>query len=256
MRFAAATHLLFVLRKFMQFIKYLLIFSSIISLSPATAEEISKEMMFTRLSALATSGNADVKYNLGMFLNNGIGTARDNKAAFQYFSEAADLGHELASYKVGCYLAGQFPGAVPVNEADAYKFKMRAAEAGYDLAQFDVGMHFAKMRDSQNAAIWWERASRQGNMAATAYLSNYFSNSSSPNLVKSYALALLLKATMPEPSKQLLAHMAQLETKLSAEQQLESEVLRASWLTGKTPLSVKAQSGIDAIPALLKSLER
>ncbi|MBC3833141.1 sel1 repeat family protein [Undibacterium amnicola] len=242
----------------MHFIKYLLVFSTIIFSSPASAEDLTNEAMFSRLSALASGGNAEIKYNLGMFLNNGIGTARDNKAAFQYFSEAAESGHELASYKVGCYLAGQFPGTVPVNEADAHKFKLRAAEAGYDLAQFDVGLHFAKKRDFQNALIWWERASRQGNLAATAYLSNYFSHPSSPapNLVKSHALALLLKAMMPEPTKELLAHIVQLETKFNVEEKSESEAIRASWLTGKTALSLKAQFGISSIPALLKTLEQ
>lgn len=244
----------------MHFIKHFfaLITVTFISLSGAYAQDLSNEAMFSRLSALASSGNADVKYILAMFLNNGIGTARDNKAAFHYFSEAAESGHELASYKVGCYLAGQFPGTVPVNKADALKFKLRAAEAGYDLAQFDVGMHFGKMRDIQNAVLWWERASRQGNLEATAYLTNYFSHPSSPspNLMKSHALSLLLKAMMPEPTKELLAHIAQLETKLSAEQKSESEAFRASWLTGKTALTLKAQTVISTIPALLKALER
>ena len=130
----------------MHFIKHFLVLSIIVvfSLSAAMAEDLSNEAMFSRLSALASGGNAEVKYNLGMFLNNGIGKARDNKAAFQYFSEAAESGHELASYKVGCYLAGQFPGTVPVNETAAHKFKLRAAEAGYDLAQFDAGCTLRK----------------------------------------------------------------------------------------------------------------
>jgi len=244
----------------MPIIKYLFAFITItaIAFSSAHAENLTKEAMFARLSALAPSGNAEVKYNLGMFLNNGIGTARDNKAAFKYFSEAAESGHELAAYKVGCYLAGQFPGTVPVDEAEALKFKLRAAEAGYDLAQYDVGMRFGKKRDIQNAVLWWERASRQGNLEATAYLANYFSNPSSPNpdLVKGHALALLLKAMSPEPTKELLSHIAHLETKLSAEQRLESDAFRASWPTGKTPLTLKAQTGFSSIPALLISLER
>lgn len=244
----------------MRIIKNLLILSAFtcISAHAFSADDISNDAMFTRLSALAPSGNAEVKYNLGMFFNNGIGTKRDNKAAFHYFSEAAELGHELASYKVGCYLAGQFPGTVPVNEQEALKFKLRAADAGYELAQLDVGLYFAKKRDLQSALIWWERASRQGNLGATAYLANYFSNPSSPNpdLVKSHALALLLRAMMSEPTKELLAHITQLETKLSPEQKTESDAFRASWLTGKTPLSVKAQTGLSAIPALLDSLEK
>lgn len=243
----------------MSFIKHFfaLITITAFSLSSAHAENISNEAMFARLSALASSGNAEVIYTLGMFLNNGIGTARDNKAAFKYFSEAAELGHELASYKVGCYLAGQFPGVVQVNPAEALKFKLRAAEAGYDLAQFDVGMHFIKIRDMENANLWWERASRQGNMPATAaYLSNYISSNASPNEVKNYALALTLKELMPTPTKELLAHIAPLEAKLTAEQKSEANAFRASWFTGKTPLTLKAQTGMNSVPGLLTSLER
>lgn len=225
-----------------------------ISLSSAQAEVLSKEAIFARLSALAPSGNADVKYNLGMFLNNGIGTTRDNKTAFKYFSEAAELGHELASYKVGCYLAGQFPGTVPVNQAEALKFKLRAAEAGYDLAQFDVGMHYIKMRDMENANLWWERSSRQGNIQATAiYL--YYASKGSSNEVKKYALALALKELMPNPTKELLAHIAPLEEKLTAEQKSEANAFRASWFTGKTPLTLQAQDGFKSILALLTSPE-
>lgn len=234
---------------------FALITFTVISLSAAHAEDMTKETMFARLSALAPSGNADIKYNLGMFLNNGIGTTRDNKTAFKYFSEAAELGQELASYKVGCYLAGQFPGTVPVNEAEALKFKLLAAEAGYDLAQFDVGMHYIKMRDIENANLWWERASRQGNMQATAIYLYYFSKGSQ-NEVKNYALALALKELMPNPSKELLAHIAPLEAKLTAEQKSEANAFRASWFTGKTPLTIKAQDGFKSILDLLTSLER
>jgi len=227
-----------------------------ISLPSAHAENISNEAMFARLSALASSGNAEVIYTLGMFLNNGIGTARDNKAAFKYFSEAAELGHELAAYKVGCYLAGQFPGVVQVNPAEALKFKLRAAEAGYDLAQFDVGMHFIKIRDMENANLWWERASRQGDIQATAIYLYFLSKNPSPNEVKSYALALVLKELMPNPTKELLAHIAPLEAKLTAEQKSEANVFRASWFTGKTSLTVKAKTGMSSIPGLLTTLER
>ena len=227
-----------------------------LSLSEVFAADLSKEEMFTRLSSLASSGNSDVQYNLGMFLNNGIGTAQDNKAAFQHFSAAAESGNTLASYKVGCYLAGQFPGVVPVNEAEALKFKLRAAEEGYDLAQYDVGVHFAKKRDIENALLWWERASRQGNMEATAYLANYLSGDASPDLLKGYGLMLVLKERMPSPNTQLTARMEKVETKLTAQQKTDAAAIRTSWLTGKSPLTVKAQAGIGVVPALLASLQR
>lgn len=228
---------------------------AILSLRSVHAQDPSPEMMFKRLAALASTGNADVKYNLGMFLNNGIGTPRDNRTAFQYFSEAADAGNALASYKVGCYLTGQFPGVVPINEAEALKFKLRAAEAGYDLAQYDVGMHFGKKGDLANAVIWWERSSRQANVQATAYLANYYSSKSSPDKIKGFALMLVLKDLMPNVTKELLDHIEKLDSQLSTAEKSEANTIRLSWVTGPTPLTTKARTGIKMIPALLTSLE-
>jgi hypothetical protein len=111
------------------------------------------------------------------------------------------------------------------------------------------------MGDIENAILWWERASRQGNMQATAYLASYLSGNDSPNPVKGYALILALKDLMPNPTKELLAHIAQLESKLTAEQKSEANAIHASWFTGKTPLTLKARAGIDLVPALLDSLE-
>jgi len=224
--------------------------------SPIRAAESSPEAMFKRLSALSESGNADVKYNLGMFLNNGIGTQRDNKAAFRYFSEAADAGSVLASYKVGCYYAGQFPGVVPLDEQAALKFKLRAAEAGYDLAQLDLALRFVKQGDVASALIWWEKASRQANMPATAYLASYLTRPDSTHKAKGLALMLILKERMPNTSKELSDRLAALQAELTDEQKQEAANIRASWLTGPTPVTVSAQAGMSAVPALLGAIEK
>lgn len=227
---------------------------SMFSLSGTCAEIPSREEMFSRLSDLVATGSPEVKYNLGMFLNNGIGTPRDNKAAFRFFSEAAEAGNELASYKVGCYLAGQFPGVVPVNEQEAVKYKLRAAEAGYDIAQYDVGMHFWKKRDIENALLWWERASRQGNLEATAYLANYLTSDASLDEAKGYGLMLIFKDMMKNPGSQFLQHVSIIERKLTSEQKSKAASVHDSWLTGKSALTLKAQAGIDSVPALIRSI--
>lgn len=227
----------------------------ILSFSAAYAEDISPEVMFKRLSALSSTSNADVKYNIGMFLNNGIGTSRNNKAAFQYFSEAADAGNELAAYKVGCYFAGQFPGTVPTDMASALKFKLRAAEAGYDLAQYDAGLTLWKKGETEHALIWLERASRQANVQATTFLARYFSSPSSPDKIKGYALVQILKTLVPNPDKEFLDHIARLDTQFSNAEKSEADTIRASWVTGLTPLSLHARIGIKAVPELLRSLE-
>ena len=214
------------------------------------------EAMYQQLSALAATGNADVKYNLAMFLNNGIGTRRDNKAAFRYFSEAAEAGHLLASYKVGCYYAGQFPDVVPVDEQTAFKYKLRAAEGGYELAQQDVGMHLGKKGDLADALTWWEKASRQGNIPSSAYLAKYLTDVDSKDKVKGLAVMLLLKERMPSTTKELSDRLAAVQAELSAAEKLQAEHIRASWFTGATPLTTAARAGLSAVPSLIGSLRK
>lgn len=219
----------------------------------ARAQTLSNEEMFKKLSALAPTGTPEAKYHLGMFLNNGIGTPRDNAAAYKLFAEAAAAGDELAAFKVGCYLAGQFPGVVPVDEAEALKFKLRAAEAGYALAQQEVGAAYRKRGDMLNAALWWERASRQGELPATALLAHHLAGAASPDKTKGYALMLVLKQMAPNPPQQLLDHIAKVEQQLTAEEKAKADGIRAGWLTGKSPLTVKAEAGMAPVQALLAS---
>ena len=222
--------------------------------SPTNATDLSHEAMFNRLTALAETGNSDVKYNLGMFLNNGIGTHRDNKAAFRYFFEAAEAGNVLASYKIGCYYAGQFKGVVPLDEQSALKHKLRAAEAGYDLAQQDVAMHFRKMGDFASAVVWWEKASRQADMPSTAYLADYLWRVASKEKAKGLALMLLLKERMPNTPKELSDRIATAQAELSDDEKMEAAHIRSTWLTGPTPLTVASRAGVSAVPKLLRSL--
>ena len=67
----------------------------------AQAQTLSNEEMFKKLSALAPTGTPEAKYHLGMFLNNGIGTPRDNAAAYKLFAEAAaaEAGLDLARFE-------------------------------------------------------------------------------------------------------------------------------------------------------------
>ena len=219
------------------------------------AENPSREAMFSKMSALASTGNAEVLYNLGMFLNNGIGTPADHAAAFKRFSEAAAAGHALAAFKVGCYLMGQFPGTVPLDMAEGLKFKLRAAEAGYDLAQQDVALHYARKGDSATAQQWFERASHQGDLSSTAYLADRFSAPGSADKVKGYALLQLLQARMPQPPKDVLARVAALDAALSADEKAAAAALRDGWVTDPSPLTQQARAGLNGVPALIATLE-
>ena len=226
--------------------------------SPIHAEttKLSHEEMFKQLSARAPKGDSDIKYNLGMFLSNGVGTKRDHQAALKLFSEAAAAGNALAAYQLGRYYAGQFPNAVAANDELAFKYTTIAAEAGYDLAQHDLARMLVKRGDLPGAVIWWERASRQGNDIATAFLITYYTSNSSPDKIKGHGLMLLMRDSMPDAPKKFTERLAATEAGATPEERAAAEKIRASWITGRTPLTTAGQRGISAVPELLERKAR
>lgn len=226
------------------------------SLTHAATAKPSHDDMFKRLSALSAKGNPEIKYNLGMFYNNGIATKPDQKAAFKLFSDAAKAGNALAAYKVGCYYAGQFPGAVEKDDDLALKFKLVAAEAGYDLAQNDVAIMLVKRNDLKGAIKWWERASRQGHDPATAFLVTYYTSKSSPDKNKGFGLMLKLRETVPDLPKKFQDLLAATEASATPEDRAAAEKVRSSWTTERTAITTAARRGIAAVPELLERNER
>src|SRR6187455_3683389 len=93
----------------------LLIFSM-----PANANDAAN---FNAMVALANKGNAEAQYHVGMMYNNGIGTQRDLKQAFEWFQKSAASNDPLGAYKLGCYYAGQGEGVVAADENEALKYK-------------------------------------------------------------------------------------------------------------------------------------
>ena len=57
--------------------------------------------------ALAEKGDPEAQYHVGMFYNNGIGTAQDTKQAFRVVPEIRNRHDPLGAYKLGCYYDGQ-----------------------------------------------------------------------------------------------------------------------------------------------------
>lgn len=222
----------------------------------STADAASPEAMFGRLSALADTGNADVLYNLGMFYNNGIGTQRDNQAAFRLFTRAAQGGNLLAAFKVGCYYAGQFKGIVVTDPKLAFDYELRAAEGGYDLAQNAVANQLYRQGRFAEALAWWEKASRQGDAASTNYLAYYLSRADDGDKAKAVALMRILKTQMAHASETLAAKMAAMEATLSGDQEREAKRIEASWMTGPTPLTLTARAGMATVPGLLRTFDR
>ena len=199
-----------------------------------------------KLTALAEKGSAAAQYNVGMFHNNGIGTAKDPRTAFRWFERAAAGGDALGHYKVGCYYAGQFPGAVEVDEAKALTAKTVAAEAGYSLAQSDVVNIYGKRSDWPQAVKWWAAAAEQGYAPAAYNLANAYQNGQGvpKDSVQALAQILIMQRQMPEPMRPRFApRLEAIRGNLSPEQITQAESAAAAWQARPTPLTLRAQRG-------------
>src|SRR4051812_5567698 len=111
---------------------------------PANASDAD---IFNAMVALANKGDAEAQYHVGTMHNNGIGTQRDPKQAFEWFQKSATSNHPLRAYKLGCYYDGQFAGIVRTDSNEALKYKLVSAKAGYVLAQHDVAILYGRQEN-------------------------------------------------------------------------------------------------------------
>jgi TPR repeat protein len=216
--------------------------------APSDAETLRK------LTALAEQGSATAQYNVGMFHNNGIGTAKDPRAAFRWFERAAAGGDALGSYKVGCYYAGQFSGVVEVDEVKALTAKTVAAEAGYALAQSDVAAIHARRADLGQATKWWSRAATQGYPQAMMNLSEAYRRGQGvpKDAGKALQLMLQLRRIAPEPARERLESMiSDLKREAGPERAAQAEKTVAAWSPVVSPLTSRARRGIEEAQALV-----
>ncbi|MEM6826753.1 MAG: tetratricopeptide repeat protein [Pseudomonadota bacterium] len=129
--------------------------------APANAEgSLSQE-----LEQLASEGNAEALYHLGMMYLLGEGVAKDQQTAVKLFRQSAELGDPLAAYKLGCFYDGQYQ-LLEVDFDRALEFKLVAAKAGYALAQQDVAILLYRSGDIPLAMEWLSKAAMQGTAGA------------------------------------------------------------------------------------------
>jgi hypothetical protein len=198
---------------------------------PAQANEADT---FNAMVALANKGDAEAQYHVGMMHNNGIGTQKDPKQAFEWFQKSTASNDPLGAYKLGCYYAGQFAGVVPFDSNEALKYKLIAAKAGYALAQHDVAVHYGRQENFEEAVKWWKLASDQG-LPDSLY-----------SLSGSYAYFKLSKL----PPKKTVNEMAGILSKPELE---KAEKLVSEWKPQPTALTLKAGRGITAAEEHLKT---
>lgn len=203
---------------------------------------------FNGMLALANKGDAEAQYHVGMMYNNGIGTERNIKQAFEWFQKSTASGDPLGAYKLGCYYDGQGDGVVANDRNEALKYKLIAAKAGYALAQHDVSLLYGKQDNFDEAMKWAKLSGDQGYPDALYHLSGlYFQGKGAPkDLSLAYAYYKLSKKVPP----QKVSAMSDILTKPELAQ---AEKLVSDWKPQPTALTLKARRGITAAEEHLKA---
>lgn len=208
-----------------------------------------------RIVTLAEAGNAEAQYHVGMFYNNGMaGMTRDPRRAFAWFQKAAAGGDPLGAYKLGCYYAGQFPGAVEADEDQALAMKLVAAEAGYSLAQSDVANLYYNRQNYPEAVRWWTRATQQGLTGAHYALHTIYHKGTGglKDPKRAYVhYRLAYKNGQGDLRPEATTILGYLAEKLSAEERAAADAEIAAFVAKPTKLTIAALGARKRVDALL-----
>jgi TPR repeat protein len=136
---------------------------------------------FERFLALAQKDNIQGMLNVANMLQAGLGTARDEGAAFEWYRQAADHGSAIGMFYTGqALLQGLGTGADPKR---ARYWLRRAAETGSSEAQFELGKLLLQEGRQDAALTRIHLAASDGNIAAARYLAGLSENPSSDHEV-------------------------------------------------------------------------
>ena len=216
------------------------------------------EVLFEQLTRLAQLRDHEAQYHLGMLYNNGIGTSKNPKLAFELFLKSTQGNHPLAAYKVGCYYSGQFRGAVDVDKEKALAYKLTSAKAGYARAQHDVAFMYFGHNESETLK-WLKSAARQGYRASLDVLVNlyYKGDFVEQDLVQSYAYFQLRFRDIPLPGD-ADRFLNDLKEAMTVEEIEEASDLISAFEQKPTQVTLDAYKGmslaIEHVHTALKSI--
>lgn len=129
--------------------------------------------------ANAESGEIEAQLLLAGMYQNGVGVLKDDTAAVQWYSKAADLGSVEAKYT----LAQRYRNGVGVDRAGknpqlAFAYAKNAAELGHPIAQYILGkMYLDGDGVDSNIALglqWITTSAEQGNAIAQSHLGEMY----------------------------------------------------------------------------------
>lgn len=224
------------------------------ALLASPAAQADPAALYARLLPVAERGNPAAQYHVGMMLNNGIGTTKEPKQAFAWLEKGAAAGDLLASYKLGCYYAGQFVDVVALDPAKSFEHKMAAANGGYSLAQVDVGLAFHRRGKFDEAIFWWTKAAGQGEPLALFNLARLYmlGTDVAPDRIKAYAYFKLAKMRSRQGTNaRAEATFTEMKAKMSAAELDAAEQTVSAWKAHPSALTLRAASNVDEAKELV-----
>ena len=147
-------------------------------------------------SRVKNYNQAVAQYNRGVSYYYGEGVKQDKKAAFQWFTRAAEQGLAQAQYNLGLmYDRGE---GIKTNQKEAVRWWLKAAQQDLALAQFNLGGAYFDSKgvkqDKEEAVQWWLKAARQGHAEAQFNLGVMYHNGAGVMQDKKEAVKWLTKA--------------------------------------------------------------
>jgi TPR repeat protein len=119
---------------------------------------------------------AGINYNLGVFYENGDGVPQDDKKAVEWYTKAADAGHDDAQNSLGvCY---EFGKGVTQDYKKAVEWYTKAADTGHSGAQYSLGYCYdigqGVTQDCKKAVELYTKAAKSGNTQAQYTLGLFY----------------------------------------------------------------------------------
>lgn len=220
-----------------------------------TVAHADNEILFKQMLPLAQQGDAEAQYHVGMFYNNGIGTSKNTKLAFEWFQKSASGNNPLGAYKVGCYYSGQGQGFMDVDHGKSLEYKMVAAKAGYTLAQYDTASLFFHNGNINEAIKWLKLAGDQGDFDSLYTLFGlYYQGKKTPrDLPSAYLyLKLAMAVSTNEPPSEIKSVLNELTTTVSQTDRDRADKYISEWKAQPTELTIKARKGLRDAEDYLK----
>jgi len=117
---------------------------------------------------MATQGDAQAQYNLGLMYQCGRGVPKNRELAATWYQKSAMQGNAEAQYRLGrMYQDGS---GVPQNYRQSAEWFRKSAEQGNPLAQCCLGCMYqyglGVRKDDRQAKIWYRKSADQGHVGS------------------------------------------------------------------------------------------